>query len=344
MPKITIMVWGLAGVSLLFQGCGSAGLNPPPDGGTGKDGSTQTDQGKPDQVWGWISVIEPNDVCDAGWNMITTWLGGVRSYFAASPTYPRALPHHLGFLKLVESDGSCQLYERADLAALEEVGDCFAAFDAAFECWRDCSEDQQCEKGEVSDPGIGTCQNLPAHWSAGSITLAGLKQAVAMTPNALDQYRAEAADDLFDEGDEITATTSGGELAALSLTARGVAPLEPAAGDRFTITLEKGNPVTLAWKKGTLDARVQVQVGLGSHDPNPLVKALLCDAPDSDGQIVITASLVDQFLTNTCGDMAGKVAQKCSRITRYTRDVKTPYGKEIELFVGSARNLNVLWY
>jgi hypothetical protein len=39
----------------------------------------------------------------------------------------------------------------------------------------------------------------------------------------------------------------------------------------------------------------------------------------------------------------GQWLQKCSRVTRYTRDRHLAGGKEVELFVGSARNLKVLW-
>jgi hypothetical protein len=75
----------------------------------------------------------------------------------------------------------------------------------------------------------------------------------------------------------------------------------------------------------------------GSHDPNPLTAEIPCDIPDSDGSVEIPASLINGFLAETCLE----ILLKCSRITRYNRDVQTINGKAAELFVGSARNLRL---
>jgi hypothetical protein len=58
--------------------------------------------------------------------------------------------------------------------------------------------------------------------------------------------------------------------------------------------------------------------------------------PDSDGSVEIGAALVDGFIN------AHVVVQKFSRITRYTRDMQTPFEKEIELIVGSVVELGLI--
>jgi hypothetical protein len=294
-------------------------------------------------VWGWISVIEWNDTCDQ-WNLKTKWLGGVRAQFATEPSWPRALPHTLGFMKPVATVGNCTLYDPG-LMTEKCMTDCLC-LDKGIECYnadeteRWCGDDEMCVESDLDFHGI--CQALPAHYSVGTLSLQGLKQPLALTPDEFDRYMAPQLtnpDDLFDKGDVITATTSGGDLPPMTFTAKGVAPL-----DLITTDIERpkgaGKAVLVKWKTADPDARVQVAIQAGSHDPNPLAATILCDVPDSDGQVSIDGSLFDKAHVLSCN---GQWLQKCSRVTRYTRDRHLAGGKEVELFVGSARNLKVLW-
>ena len=167
------------------------------------------------------------------------------------------------------------------------------------------------------------------------LTLDGLKQTITLTPDEYDRYYADTAvdpNDLFDDGDILTARTEGGALPSLTFSTQGVAPLEI---ENAIVDLQADTPVTIEWTPADPDSRIQVALISGSHDPNPLTATIICDTPDSDGQITIPAGLITGFLNESCG--MGKM--KCSRITRYTRDVQTNNGKEIEFFVGSARNI-----
>ena len=58
--------------------------------------------------------------------------------------------------------------------------------------------------------------------------------------------------------------------------------------------------------------------------------------PDSAGQVEIAATLVDGFL-----EMVFPI-QHVSQIMRYTREARSPFGKEIELIVGNLHGLEIL--
>ncbi len=121
----------------------------------------------------------------------------------------------------------------------------------------------------------------------------------------------------------------------MSFSARGVAPLQISNN---VVSYRPGQPATVRWTAADPASRIQIVLNAGSHDPNPLGGAIVCDVPDSDGQVEIAASLLDRLWFLGC---KGSWMMKCSRITRYTRDLQTQGGKQVELFVGSARNLQI---
>lgn len=291
---------------VLIMGCG--GSNGSSDAGAG-DGDGGRDYDYEKVAWGWVTVMEVSGV----------YIGGaeVRAYFAVEPSYPRSLPHHLDIpCQQTHSAGNCGLWIHP---ALLISG-----------CEPPCGGDQEC----VYSGADAYCQDLPAHWNVGTVTVAGLKADVAMTPDELDRYAASGLPaDLFDDGDPVTAGVAGGELGTFSLAARGVADLEVAS---TTVELQRGQPATVSWTPADADSRVQALLLSGPHDPTRPTAAILCDAPDSDGSLVIDAALVDGFINSHM------VVQKFSRITRYTRDVQTPFEKEIELIVGSVRELGLI--
>jgi hypothetical protein len=296
-------------------------------------------------AWGWISIIEWNDVCDQ-WYLKTQWFGGVRAYFATEPSFNRALPHTLGFATAVATEGACTLYDTGIMSD-QCLGQCLC-LDKGVECYNDdeterwCGEDEVCVDDPATPPEVfdhGMCVPLPAHFDAGTITLGGLKTPVVLTPDDLDRYKAEALpdpNDLFDADDVVTAVTSGGDLPPRSFTARGVAPLTLPDN---VVRVRPGKPATVRWDPADPASRVQVVLAIGSHDPNPLGGAIVCDAPDGDGQVAIAGSLLDRLIYLGCD---GAWMMKCSRVTRYSRDLQSQGGEDVELFVGSARNLQLL--
>jgi hypothetical protein len=313
-----------------------AGTDASQDSGDDASEDADTDAGG-EKTWGWISAIEWNDVCDQ-WYQKTQWFGGVRAYFSTAPEYNRALPHTLGFATATLSAGACTLYDTG-LMSDDCLGSCLC-LDKGVECiepvlW--CDEEHVCVEDPPDSGSGGHCVPLPPHFDVGDITITGLKTSVTMTPDSLDRYVfSSPPEDLFDMGDTITASTSGGERPPMTFTARGVAPLEVPDN---VVRYRTGQPATVSWTPADPDSRVQIYLAAGSHDPNPLGGAILCDVPDSDGDVEIAADLLDQLWYLGCN---GSWMIKCSRITRYSRDLQTGPGKEVELFVGSARNLQLL--
>jgi len=300
-------------VLLVFiLGCGnSSGHNDAGfgDGDPGTDRAADGGDGYDRVAWGWVKVLEVSG----------TYISGseVGAYFAVEASYPRSLVHHLDIpCQQTQSEGNCSLWIHPALL--------FAGCDPP------CNGDQECMYAGTE----AYCQDLPAHWDVGSVTIQGLKTDVTMTPDDLDCYAASGLPaDLFDDGDQITAGIEGGELGPFSLSAAGVADLEVA---NTTVQLQRGQPVTVSWTPADPESRVQVLLLSGPHDPTRPTAAILCDSPDSDGSVQIGAALVDGFINNHV------VVQKFSRITRYTRDVQTPFEKEIELIVGSVVELGLI--
>jgi hypothetical protein len=166
------------------------------------------------------------------------------------------------------------------------------------------------------------------------MTIVGLKSPVTLAKDEFDRYGApDAPADLFDAGDAIDASASGGELGPFSLSSQGVAPLEIVSR---TVELRRGESAPFSWTSADPGSRVQLLLLAGPHDPTRPTAAILCDSDDAAGQVEIPANLVDGFLDRLV------VIQKFSRVTRYRRDAKMPFGKEIELFVGSARGLDLI--
>lgn len=305
-----------------------------------EDITTRSDQGdlSTQGLGGWISVVERNDSCDQ-WNLVTSWRGGIRAAFHVSPSQPRALPHQLAFMDYVAQVGPCSFF-RSRVVKESASSQCINDYDKAYECFWGCSPDQQPVNRTGALEFACVCEALPAHGDAGRITIEGLKVPVVMEPDCLDLYLAGLSvevDELFDAGQAITVRASGGVVPAFEVATSGVASLEMPSN---VLELAAGHPATVRWTSADPGSRIQVLLLLGTHDPNPIAGAMLCDAPDEEGQLVIDAALVDEFLEQSCGMV---LTQKCSRVTRYRRSVVAPFLQDIELFVGSARNLQVLY-
>ncbi|HSA24110.1 MAG TPA: hypothetical protein P5076_21800, partial [Myxococcota bacterium] len=118
----------------------------------------------------------------------------------------------------------------------------------------------------------------------------------------------------------------------LSLQGVGVAHLELGSA---SLPLVRGQPAQVTWTPADPDSRVQVLLEAGPHHPAPPVAAILCDAPDEDGQVELPAALVSTFL-----DRAYCVC-RFSHVTRYRQAILPTQGGEVELRVGSVRPLQL---
>ncbi|MBN2494076.1 MAG: hypothetical protein JXR96_05760 [Deltaproteobacteria bacterium] len=267
---------------------------------------------KPGQeAWGWLSAVE---IDDAGGPP------GVAAYFAVEPHYRRSLLHQAAiFCTQLAAEGACVLFSAG--------GGRPGKLDP---CMPPCNADQEC----VVEGEDFVCRDLPAHFDVGTISITGMKVACEMQPDEYDRYVAEGLpDDLFDDGDAIEISATGGELEPFVFSAPGTAHLEI---DSAQVLLERDQPSVISWTPADPDSRVQVVLLTGLHDPSLPSAGLMCDAPDGDGRVEIPASLVNGFLDRHF------VCQKFSRITRYTHDLQSPFGREIEFVVGSAHALELV--
>jgi hypothetical protein len=170
----------------------------------------------------------------------------------------------------------------------------------------------------------------------GQIDIQGLKVSADMAVGLNGMYTAGGVpDDMFDAGDAITAEVAGEGLAPVSLAATGVDPPQIGSSD---LELRRGNSATVSWTPAEPGTKIQVFLSGGSHHPHLYFATILCEAPDEQGSIEIPAELVDGFLDV----VVGLGIRRYSRIVRTTGDVVAHDGKEVELYVGSARNIQLV--
>ncbi|NMB73890.1 MAG: hypothetical protein GYA21_02020 [Myxococcales bacterium] len=268
-------------------------------------------RGESQTVFGYIAIFEAEVMWFAG----SDWFKGVGAYFADQPSYYRYLPHQLEwFCTEAASAGSCRLYSP-----------CARVVVRYDQCDPRCGEDQWCDNQSA------TCQPLPRHYDVGEISVSGTHAAISLPPDAMDRYAlASPPADLFDAGATIQASAPGGALGAISLSAPGVAPLSADA----QVELLAGSAARFRWQSTGDGSRVRLILLGGLHDPAPPV-GISCDAEDSAGELEIPAALVDGFRQRTL------VIQKPSYAMRYQRAAQTAGAGEIELMVGSVKDVHV---
>jgi hypothetical protein len=326
----------------LAVACGSGGTGAE-DARSADASDASPDAADPGGTWGWISVIETNDFLDHIYVIQRGWYGGVRAYFATKPSWPRSLTHTLGFAKVVASEGSCELVDAGLLG--DGCEDCFC-LDKGIECAagpeeRWCEPDETCVQGPERPeawPDRGVCVPLPPHFDVGAIALEGLKVPITMQPDEFDRYMADDLPkpvELFDDDTVVTATTSGGGMAPLTFSAKGV---EHLVVDDKVVHVRLGKPSVVRWTPADPDARILVILRAGSHDPYPVSGAIVCEADDAAGEVEVPADLLEQLVHLGCD---GAYMMKQSVIFRYQQDVKQLPDGAVELFIGSARSLQM---
>jgi hypothetical protein len=180
---------------------------------------------------------------------------------------------------------------------------------------------------------VGAC-GAPEGYSAGTLEITGLWQPLSLEPGWNNTYYASSVPrDVFTDDAEITASASGDELDAFTLSAGGVAPLESdLAGDEHP-PLGDG-PVTFSWTpvEGS-GARVRLEINAadvchaGAH-----WLVLECDAADT-GSLEVTAEILAAIPQGYFG-CGGSLA-------RVRSDVLAAGGVEIELVVANADWFNL---
>jgi len=189
------------------------------------------------------------------------------------------------------------------------------------------------------------CEPWPTYVASGTLTITGLKIPVSLTPEqGVNWYVYPSAPpaDLFDGGDEITATTSGGEMPALSATAHGVARLEaPLTGDG-AITLEPGRDHTVTWTPADENARVRLTLNSNNWGHgNPYLAIIECDVADTAGQVTVPAAMVDAFPETMAWSVCAGSDCPPSTLTRYTLGAATVPDGHVDLIVGDQLSFGV---
>jgi len=245
--------------------------------------------------------------------------------FGSSPSYVRVAERGSGTGEEYEGSVSVVLYAEAPPAPHEEVareGACrLLTWEPAF-CDPFCRDGLCIRENE--------CVPWPDRLSAGRVTVEGTVRDLALDPD-VDDYYSLVGDPLsgsvFEPGATVTASAVGDEFPAFTLQAVGVAPLVhdfPSFGEIPDGEME------VTWQpSGTPGARIQARfITDYGHGPIPPV-VVECESAD-DGSLVVPAFMVAELADPanwSCGDCFP------STIRRYSRDVTTVGGHEIELVV-----------
>lgn len=204
---------------------------------------------------------------------------------------------------VIASDGDCAVYRRPAPSLCE--GSC----------------DGVCEDG--------VCRPWPATRSAGTITITGLRQALAFEPSSFGYAPSPPPpDELFADGATIGVSAAGAAVGGFSVELTGptqlVAPFQ-------NLTLVDGQPATVTWTAAS-SGRIQVSLVVGWHGA-PWEAMLLCETAD-DGELIIPGALVSALPRASSG-----LESHVSNLTRFDRtSVLGPDGV-IEVIAGSQTNL-----
>lgn len=176
---------------------------------------------------------------------------------------------------------------------VEETGDC-----GLFEPFNPFC-DPACGSSEIC-AGDGMCMAPPATFDLGVVTLTGLGAAeLSISPlPPTNTYQPRSTSDLmyppFAEGDVITLSAEGGELLPVSLSARGIAPLELLSDSPIAFNPDAETLVT--WvppSSSSASSRIIVTVDISHHGGRK--GELVCNT-DDDGELELPAALVQGLI------------------------------------------------
>ncbi len=205
--------------------------------------------------------------------------------------------------QFLASDGDCAVYIHP------EPGSCTPDCGAQY-----CNANDQCEP-------------FPEPRSAGTITVTGLAQALQFTPGNGGYDRPSLTGNLFDNGDAITVTAAGDDIAAFSANLTGVAPLE-----MTTTSVSFENPVDqqITWVAEN-SGRIQLALIVGWHLA-PYEALVLCET-DDDGSLTITGNLISQVPRQS-----SFLESHSSTVARFNRQIVETSVGAIEVIVGSQQS------
>lgn len=144
-----------------------------------------------------------------------------------------------------------------------------------------------------------TCQNHPAAQNVGTVHTRGVRTEAGASEFSMEavakSYQPPASVKCpfpaFDEGDDLTFTTTGGAYAPFALRAKGIVPLTLLTG---TLRLEDNQPLTLTWTPPGLADLSAIHVKLDISHHGGTKGMIECDASDT-GSLLLPAALLTQL-------------------------------------------------
>lgn len=170
------------------------------------------------------------------------------------------------------------------LQAKEVSGDCRLMRKENPFCDPPCAAGQLCTHG-------GACSDYPANQSAGVISVDGLLVPVAMDASITNAYAfTDVPFPMFEPNEAITLVAQGAEVAGFTLRGYGVEDLKV---DATTLTLEKGNDLTVTWTASEGHGKIHMRLNVDQHGNSPVT--MVCDVNDT-GEAVLPGELLSILL------------------------------------------------
>jgi hypothetical protein len=203
-----------------------------------------------------------------------------------------------------------------------EEGDCLLLKRNNPYCHPSCEGDETCDFD-------GNCIPYPVDQDMGTVTIAGLANAVTMEPLSpgYTYFDTSLPHPCFEAGDLIELKTSKGTWAPVTLHGVGVTLLEP---EDAVWNVYESTDLTLFWDAPTSEVRshVWLQLNIDQHGASPI--NVSCEF-DDDGEGVVPATLIDALLS------AGVTGFPSGSLTRRTVDSATVGDGCMEFIVSSLR-------
>ncbi|HET7538491.1 MAG TPA: hypothetical protein VFK05_01420 [Polyangiaceae bacterium] len=172
-------------------------------------------------------------------------------------------------------------------------GDCTLTTPRVPFCSTPCGGSAACVEDD-------TCLAYPTAYSAGKVTMTGLKAASGSMPLELllvaNTYQAPPSVPLaypsFGDGDAVSLAAAGDHFPAFNLSGKGIKELSLGAGE---LSLVSGKPLALTWTKGAeSSAKIHVKLDISHHGGSK--GQIECDTADS-GALTISAALISKLLS-----------------------------------------------
>ncbi len=143
----------------------------------------------------------------------------------------------------------------------------------------------------------GVCEDPIERVSAGTITVTGLKSQLTLEPNPTYHYYdfefvpEPTNGEIFDQGDNITATAPGDVVPSFTLSTLGVGDLTTSLS--CPLALQSGQDLTVSWTEGSPSDTVRLILQSGNHGLQ--FSSIVCESAD-DGSLTVDSSLVTAYL------------------------------------------------